>query len=229
MGAARVLTSSWLHDDTEEDLVGASWHQRAIRAASSSLERVAAMRQLHWIVGDQLALAATKPDGTSWRPSPDILVYTQGGPSERAEMNAATDGLPALVIEVLSQSTWEYDVNVRDGKAWGYLQLGVPFYLVFDPHADLQGVPCRGWRQDGGQIEPWLPEADGRHHVPSLGISFQPEESLLRVYDQDGRPVPFDLELGLRQQAMEDAREARRQRWKRRRPSSSGQSDAQTP
>jgi Uma2 family endonuclease len=145
------------------------------------------------------------------------MVYTQGGPAERAEMVAATDGLPALVIEVLSQSTWEYDVNAQDGKAWGYLQLGVPFYLVFDPHADLQGIPCRGWRQDGGRIEPWLPELDGRYHVPTLGIAFQPEGSLLRVHDPDGKPVPFDLEMALRQQIMDEAREARRQRWKRRR------------
>jgi hypothetical protein len=39
MGATRVVPWNWLHDDTEEDLVGASWHQRAIRATSSSLER----------------------------------------------------------------------------------------------------------------------------------------------------------------------------------------------
>jgi Uma2 family endonuclease len=211
MGAIHVLTSNRLHDDAEEDLVGASWHQRAIRATSSSLERVAATRQLPWLVGDQLTLVATKPDGTAWRPSPDIMVYAQGGPAERAEMVAATDGLPALVIEVLSQSTWEYDVNAQDGKAWGYLQLGVPFYLVFDPHADLQGIPCRGWRQDGGQVEPWLPEPDGRYHVPTLGISFQPEGSLLRVHDPDGKPVPIEMEMALRIAALEAELAQRRQ------------------
>jgi Uma2 family endonuclease len=150
MGATQVRVSGWLHDDTEEDLVGASWHQRAIQTTASSISSVAAVRGLPWQVGNQLTLLASKPDGTAWRPSPDIMVYAAGGPAERAEMVVATDGLPALIIEVLSPSTWDYDVDTQEGKAWGYLQLGVPFYLAFDPHADLQGRSCRGWRQDAG-------------------------------------------------------------------------------
>jgi hypothetical protein len=46
MGATRVLASSWLHDDAEEDLVGASWHQRAIQATASSISSVAVVRGL---------------------------------------------------------------------------------------------------------------------------------------------------------------------------------------
>ncbi len=194
MGATRVLLSQRLHDDTEEDLVGASWHQQAIRATAISIDDVAVARALPWVVGDQLTLVATKPDGTAWRPSPDVMVYAQGGRGPRAEMAVATDGLPELVIEVLSPSTWTYDVDVQGGKAWGYLRLGVPFYLAFDPHATLQGRSCQGWRQDDGTVRAWLPESDGRYHVPSLGISFQSEEDLLRVYDPDGRRVPFFFE-----------------------------------
>jgi Uma2 family endonuclease len=140
------------------------------------------------------------------------MLYEHGGQDERAEMAVAKDGLPALVIEVLSHSTWEYDVDARDGKAWGFLQLGVPLYLVFDPHADLQGEPCRGWRQDGRQVRTWLTEPDDRYHVPRLGISFQPEDSLLRVYDQDGQPVPFDFELDLRLRVAEEDRDLQAQR-----------------
>jgi Uma2 family endonuclease len=194
MGVTRVLLSQWLHDDTEEDLVGASWHQRAIRATSIGIEDVAVTRGLPWVVGDQLTLVATKPDGTSWRPSPDVMVYAQGGRAPRAEMVVATDGLPALVIEILSPSNWTYDVDDQRGKAWGYLRLGVPFYLVFDPYATLQGRSCQGWQQDSGTVHAWLPEADGRYHVPILGISFQPEQDLLRVFDPDGQPVPFYFE-----------------------------------
>jgi Uma2 family endonuclease len=211
MATAQVRASSWLHDDAEEDLVGASWHQRAIQSTASSISSVAAVRGLPWLVGNQLTLIASEPDGTAWRPSPDIMVYTSGGPAEREAMVVATDGLPALIIEVLSPSTWDYDVNVQEGKAWGYLQLGVPFYLVFDPHADLQGRPCRGWRRDEGELRAWLPEADGRYRVPALGLSFKAEESLLRVYDPDGKPVPFDIEMSLRQHAMEEIMQAQRE------------------
>jgi Uma2 family endonuclease len=194
MSVTLALLSQRLHDDTEEDLVGASWHQRAIRATNISIENVAAARGLPWAAGDQLTLVATKPDGTLWRPSPDVMVYAQGGQAPRAEMVVATDGLPTLVIEILSTSTWRYDVDDQSGKAWGYLRLGVPFYLAFDPYAALQGQSCRGWRQDNGAVRAWLPEPDGRYHVPSLGISFQPEQDLLRVYDPDGKPVPFYFE-----------------------------------
>jgi uncharacterized small protein (DUF1192 family) len=139
-------------------------------------------------------MVASKPDGAAWRPSPDVMIYAQGGRAPRAEMSVATAGLPALVIEILSTSTWTYDVDDQGGKAWGYLRLGVPFYLVFDPYATLLGQSCRGWRQDGGAIRAWLPEPDGRYHVPSLSISFQPEQDLLRVYDPDGKRVPFYFE-----------------------------------
>ena len=39
------LDYSWLHDDTEEDLVGADWHQHAIRALSTSLQALADERR----------------------------------------------------------------------------------------------------------------------------------------------------------------------------------------
>jgi Uma2 family endonuclease len=219
MGATRVLLSQRLHDDTEEDLVGASWHQQAIRATAISIDDVAVARVLPWVVGDQLTLVATKPDGTAWRPSPDVMVYAQGGRGPRAEMIVATDGLPTLVIEVLSPSTWTYDVDVQGGKAWGYLRLGVPFYLAFDPYETFQGRSCQGWRQDDGTVRAWLPEPDGRHHVPGLGISFQPEQDLLRVYDPDGRRVPFFFETAslLRLTAAERDAQTQRAEEERRR------------
>lgn len=212
MDATRVLLSNWLHDDAEEDLVGASWHQRAIRATSISIDDLAMARGFPWVVGDQLALVATKPDGTSWRPSPDVMVYARGGRGPRAEMVVATDGLPALVIEILSRSTWTYDVDDQNGKALGYLRLGVPFYLVFDPYAALQGRSCQGWRQDAGSVRAWQPEADGRYHVPSLGISFRPEHDLLRVYDPDGQQVPFFFEKDLLLRVTAEERDAHAQR-----------------
>lgn len=198
MSAQRAMPSSRLYDDTEEDLVGADWHQHAIRSLSDSLADLAAAHQLPWHVGDRLTLIASKPDGTPWRPSPDIMLHPQAGSATRAEMTVQTDGVPALVIEVASPTTWAYDVDTRAGKAWGYLALGVPNYLVFDPRGELLGTPCRGWQQEGSAIREWQPDADGRYQALGLDVALQAEGDLLRIFDPAGRPVLFGFEKALR-------------------------------
>ncbi len=188
----------WLHDDCEEDLVGADWHQSAIRELSTGLRNPALTRNLPWHVGDQLTLVATRPDGSVWRPCPDIMIHPAAGPEERAELAVSVNGVPTLIIEVASPSTWEYDVDLVGGKAWGYLQLGVSNYLVFDPRSDLLGEPCRGWQIESGMVHDWLPHADGRYYATGLSISFVPEVPLLRSFDRDGQPVPFTFETSRR-------------------------------
>src|SRR5437764_2732546 len=137
-----ALDYGWLHDDTEEDLVGADWHQDAIRALSISLKTLAEEHHWPWHVGDQLTLVGERPDGKDWRPSPDVSIHPQLGPEPRQDIDVRVEGPPALVLEVASASTWTYDVSLEStrrgkrqaGKALGYLVLlRVPEYLVFDP------------------------------------------------------------------------------------------------
>jgi hypothetical protein len=111
-------------------------------------------------------------------------------------MDTRTDGLPALIIEVASESTWRKDVDLRtnQGKARAYLTLGVPEYLVFDPLDAYIGGPCRAWRVVEGQIETWNPAPNGRYESRTLGISLRPEGALLRVFDHAGLPLPFEFE-----------------------------------
>jgi Uma2 family endonuclease len=180
----------WLHDDTEEDLVGADWHQEAIGGIVDALRDQAEISGLPWHVGDQLARVACNPDGTAWRPSPDVMVHPAGGPEPRTEMTVEIDGIPALVIEVASKSTWRYDQDTVRGKAWGYLTLGVPELLLFDPTGEFLGAPCRGWRAVEGTPEPWRPDDQGRYHSV-LGIAFQAEGQRLRVLDGALQPIPF--------------------------------------
>ena len=187
----RTIHDIWLHDDTEEDLVGADWHQRAIVNLYASLVDLATQQGWPWHVGNQLPLVGWRRDGTSWRPSPDIMIHPQAGPALREEMSVRDDGPPALIIEVASASTWRYDVDRDDGKPAGYLHLGVPEYLVFDPTGTNWGVPCHGWRREGETVQEWRPTADGRYHCTSLGISFGPDGDLLRVFDPEGRPVAY--------------------------------------
>ncbi len=61
MDTGQELDYSWLHDDVE-DLVGAEWHQHAIHTLSASLTTLAEVRGWPWHVGDQVTLAAGKPN-----------------------------------------------------------------------------------------------------------------------------------------------------------------------
>ena len=140
--AQQALDFGWLHDDTEEDLVGADWHQNAIHALSASLKILAEERRLPWHVGDKLTVIGMKPDGTDWRPGPDVSIHPTLGPDDRQDIDVHVYGPPALVAEVASASTWRYDASLEStrrgktqaGKAFGYLMLmRVPEYLVFDP------------------------------------------------------------------------------------------------
>ena len=194
MSISRVMPESLLHDDTEEDLVGADWHQHAIVTIVTSLQAISAEHNLAWHVGNQLPFLCIKPDRTSWRPVPDVMLHARAGAGERADMSLDSDGLPDLIIEVASPSTWRYDVDTTSGKAWGYMRLGVANYLVFDPAGDLLGEECRGWQRRAGVTAPWHPTKDGRYHALSLEISFKAEGSLLRVFDQQGNPVAFPHE-----------------------------------
>src|SRR4051812_44840100 len=125
---ARLLDNHWVRDDTEEDLVGADWHQEGIASLTNGLRRVAKRTGQLWHVGNQLPLVAWHPDGTPWTPSPDVMVHPHAGSGRRARMDAHTDGIPALVVEVASPSTWRVDVGLdpraRHGaKAYEYLAL----------------------------------------------------------------------------------------------------------
>jgi hypothetical protein len=43
-------------------------------------------------------------------------------------------------------------------------------------------------------VEEWPPDAAGRYHSRTLGVSFRPEGFFLRIVDPAGNPVPLDHE-----------------------------------
>lgn len=189
--SAQVLPI-WLHDDTEEDVVGADWHQESIGGSVDSLRDNADEEGLPWHVGDQLTLVAWRPDGREWRPMPDVMVHPTAGPERRKEMRAAVDGIPALVIEVLSETTWRYDQDTTRGKAFGYMRLGVPEILLFDPTGEYLGEQqCMGWQLSDEGYRTWGPDSAGRFQSMALGVAFAAEGVLLRVYNAAGQPIPF--------------------------------------
>ena len=55
----------------------------------------------------------------------------------REPLSIHTDGLPILIIEVVTKETFERDLDVLRGKGWIYAHAGVPEYLVVDPMVRL--------------------------------------------------------------------------------------------
>lgn len=186
-----------LADDTEESVLGSSAHQEAIVVLYDGLGACGRGRSLPWFVGNQMRIIIHRVGQRSLSLSPDILVHPTLGTGSRESILVVADGPPALVIEIASPSTAagrDLDEASASAKPAAYAALGIPEYLVFDPTAAF--VKALLWARKLGPhgYAPWEPESDGRWHS-ALGISFLPQSSLLRVYDQDGELVPTGPEL----------------------------------
>ena len=188
-----------LPDDTEEGLAGTSLHQGAITALYTSLVLCGPRRGLPWFVGNQIKIVIPRQGNKApSMPYPDILVHPTVTNASRSSLVLAADGPPALVIEVASPATaLEHDINLTSptGKPRVYEAIGVKEYLVFDPAGEILAAQVWARRATPGGFVPWQQEVDGRWVSATLGIAFQPQGVLLRVYDQDGKLVPITEEL----------------------------------
>jgi Uma2 family endonuclease len=172
-----------LHDDEEEDLVGADWHQDAIRIVDEGLLVAGPDRGLPWHVGNQLMVLVDMPNGKEWRPSPDISVHPTLGPTRLSSLDARMHGMPALIIEVTSERTYRYDLGA---KRQAYERAGVREYLVFDPTHEWLKTAVIAWHATSHGFARWEPERDGRWHSALLHVAFEPQGVLLRVFDAEG-------------------------------------------
>lgn len=177
-------------DDTEESVLGSSLHQGAIMVLHDGLEACGPERNLPWCVSNQLRMVIPRLGQRALSLSPDLLVHPTLGNAPRDALDIATEGPPTLVIEVASPSTAR-DRDLAEGAVRGkpavYAALGIAEYLVFDPTGEYvpEGLWARHLGPDGQTYQPWEAAADQRWHS-QLGISFQPQGFLLRVYDQEG-------------------------------------------
>jgi Uma2 family endonuclease len=182
-------------DDTEEMLVGSSFHQDAIVGIFDSLRVVRDRRQLPWFVGNQLKLLIPRDSGMpAAQPSPDIVVHLTLGPTGRYSIDVHVDGPPAFAAEVLSPSTArDRDLNDRTppGKPLIYAACGIAEYLTFDPLQEFIPEQVRAWRLGPARrYVPWLPDADGFWWSVPLKVAFRPRGFMLDVYDEHRRLVP---------------------------------------
>lgn len=201
-----------LPDDTEESLVGASYHQGNMTQLYDGLILCGPERGLPWFVGNQIKLLIPRQgEHPAYQPSPDILVHPTLGEGERTWLSLVDDGPPALIIEVASPSTAvDHDLNLMSprGKPSVYERIGVLEYLVFDPIGQILPGQVRAWRRGARGYEPWEAEGDGRWHSGALGVSFAPQGLWLRLYDQNGQLVSTIREMHRERQRLSDANRA---------------------
>lgn len=180
-----------LADDTEETLVGSSFHQDAIISVYQSLRRYRRQHDLQWFIGNQLKLLIPRDARrSSYSLAPDVLIHPTLGIAPRASLSVAREGPPALIIEVLSPSTgFGSDLDPL-GKVGAYAAMGVAEYLTFDPTGEIVAEQLRAWRLGPDDTyAPWEPTAEWRWQS-ALGIAFAPRGLRLRVFDETGLPIP---------------------------------------
>jgi hypothetical protein len=133
---------------------------------------------------------------------PDVLVFPHPVDRARRSYSLREDGVPVLIVEVASDSTYRADLDRQRGKGWSYWHLGVGEYLVLDPTGQFVPELGRGWRLVEGVYQPWVVNEQGRwvseQHV---GVAIGIEDGLAAVYGADGRRHLREGEVGTALQA----------------------------
>jgi hypothetical protein len=188
----------WPPDDSEESVVGSEHHQRVIDAARDGIEMAGIANGAAWHVLSQVAVGGFhRPDRSSYNSLlPDVFVHPLPNPHpESGEiLTFAEIGIPLLVIEVLSESTWRQDLDEQAGKAWSYAVAGVAEYVVVDYNRRYMKEHVRALRLGRGRWTPWPAGAEGGWESSALGVSFAFDGLYLRVYDARGRLMPLPYE-----------------------------------
>lgn len=117
-------------------------------------------------------------------------------------LTIAEIGVPLLVIEVLSETTYQQDIDERSGKAWSYADAGVAEYLIVDYDRRYIDEHVRALRLVDGRWARWQADAHGRWVSARLDVSFEFDAPYLRVRDAAGRlkPLPDEADALLLEQ-----------------------------
>ena len=98
------------------------------------INQAASLAARPWRAGGQTNVAGFfRPDGSPNTTLPDVFVYREPFDRRRATLSLAADGLPALIVEVLSPETYGADLNLERGKGYSYRRGGVAEHLTLDP------------------------------------------------------------------------------------------------
>jgi len=187
---------SWPPHDTEESVLGTNLHQTTITNLRWGINEVASLRRVPgqlvpWEAQSQTALlGCQRPNDSLYRTYPDVFVYPRPIDPRRGSLTVAVDGPPLLIVEVLSDATYDVDIDLAEGKGYSYARAGVREYLALDPASEFMPEGIRAWRRlEDGAYHPWLPEADGRWHSAQIDIAIALEGVMAAVYTRDGRRI----------------------------------------
>jgi len=192
----------WPPDDTEESVLGTDLHQTAITNLRWGINEIARLHTapgaaVPWRALNQMALlGCRRANGTLYRTYPDVFVYPRPIDPGRGSLTLAVDGPPALIIEVLSESTYEVDLDLARGKGYSYAHAGVPEYLALDPTHAYVPEGGAAWRLEQGVYQPWEPDAEGRWRSARIDVSIGLEGAMATVYTREGGRQLHEGEVG---------------------------------
>ncbi len=198
---ALLPVPAWPPDDTEESVVGTDLHQMTIMNLRWGINEVARARTAPgrpapWQALSQIIVTGfPRPDGTRFQALPDVFVYRHPVDQTRTSLALGVDGPPALIIEVLSDSTYDSDLDLVKGKGYSYAQAGVREYLTLDPTGRFLEEPGRGWRLIEGAYQLWPPDGQGRWRSEELTLAIGLEGVLAAVYTPEGRRMLREGEI----------------------------------
>ena len=191
----------WPPNDTEESILGTDLHQTTITNLRLGInEAVHAYRTpgepLPWKALSQIAiLGCVRADGSSYRTYPDVFVYPRVIDQDRGSVTLEVDGPPILIVEVLSPSTYEVDLDLVRGKGYSYARAGIREYLTVDPTAEFLAQGIRAWRLAQGAYLPWEPDEDGHWWSDQIPIAVGLDGVMASVYTRDGRHMLREGEI----------------------------------
>ncbi len=196
--------------------MGTDLHQMTISNLRLGINELARSRRtrdepLPWQALSQITLlGCVHPDGLDFTTYPDIFVYPHPISQNRGSVALVTDGPPVLIIEVLSESTYRWDLDLERGKGYSYAQAGVREYLALDPTGAFVAEGGRGWRLVDGTYRPWEQDANGRWQSEQIAVAIGLEGVLAAAYSPEGRRVLREGEIEA-ELARRDAELARRE------------------
>jgi Uma2 family endonuclease len=195
------MDPAWPPDDTEESIVGVDLHQRTILSTRMGINEAALLAtepgvEVPWYATDQLLLlGCVRRDGSLYRTMPDVFVFPHPIDPLQGSFSLSQDGAPVLIIEVLSESTYESDLDLVRGKGYSYARAGVREYLTLDPTGRWLAEGGRGWRLVQGVYQPWEVDEAGRWRCESIGVSIGLEGAAVTVYTHAGVPIPREGQI----------------------------------
>ena len=178
----------WPPNDTEESVLGTDLHQTTITNLRIGLNECARIgvpedQPAPWHASSQvLLLGCRRPDGSYYRTYPDVNVYQKPFEAGRTARTIDSDGPPALIVEVLSESTYEGDLDLTAGKPYSYSHAGVMEYVTVDPTRQFVPEGIRAWRLVDRAYIRWEANHDNRWQSEQIPVTFALEGAWAGVY-----------------------------------------------